>query len=335
MRVTLAAMLVLVAACSGSVAGPAASGSRSRVAVASPSPSARPKPICRIPVYWDVSGASGSTEIHAAFVSIPDGAVTDAGIVPNLPQVYGATFLAASNRWLAVDHKLLSPDGTRYVYWQATPNTTDIHVVDVATGADRMAYSGPTFYLPIAFEADGIYAVHAINPRQGAFEKLFRLDPAGGGPVLVPGSDRHMNQWGWVLVSDGAAWGIDAVQQGNDYSYSVLRLDLATGQVALWFQSPFADFVWPLGVDLRHRLYVQGITQGELWRMSAPGQTVELPNPGSVKLGGSIGTPDGFFADAHGVWMAGPDGLWLFGETGDPKHFAVNSLGVTPAGPCL
>lgn len=288
--------------------------------------------------------ADGS-DVHAAFVSVPDGAVIDAGILPLLPYAsgaqlggaYGGTFDITTRRWLRVSRSMLSPDATRYVFWTADPSHDEIHVVDTATGADRVVYNGPTLYIPIAFEQDVIYLVHAINLRQGAYEKLYRLDPAGGTPTLVPGSDRHLYQWGWVLISDGAAWGIDVRVQGSGYTYSVLRLDLSTAQVTPWLEGPPDDLVWPLGTDTKHRLYAQGVNQNELWRLATAGQADVLANTGPIALGDSVGGPSVFISDSTGAWFSGRGSVWLYPDSGAPMQFAVGqpTEDVWPAGPCL
>jgi hypothetical protein len=279
-------------------------------------------------------------------VSIPDGAVTDAGVLPQLStslpglasvQSYGATYESASNQWVHVDRAYLSPDGKRFAYWTTTgSNDNSVHMLDLATGVDHVLYSGPTLFIVIAFAPEGIYLVHGIAPRQGAFEKLYLLDPAGGAPTLVKGSDRHMYQWGWVLIRDGAAWGIDNRVDGNAYIYSVLQLDLATGQVTKWMEGPPDDLFWPQGVDGAHRLYV-GDSQQKLWRIASPGQVETLTNPGPISLDESIGAQTGFISDATGEWFGGQGGVWLFTGSDQPKQFKVGppNADATPAGPCL
>jgi len=298
---------------------------------ATASPSATPAPVaslCKLPVWWAID-----QDIHSGFVSVPDGAFTDAGILPLLPETYGGTYLSSSKSWLRASRELVSPDGTQIVYWRAAPSFSEGHVFNVASGADRIVYSGTTLFFPIAFKSDAIYLVHAINPRQGAFEKLYRLDPAGGTPKLVPGSDRHMYQYGWVLIADGAAWGIDNLVQGNDYRYSVLRLDLSTSQISSWVEGQNKMF-WPQGVDIQHRLYAAPYN-GPLWRIDSPGHMVELPSPEPMDFGNAIGGPLGFASDSMGAWFSGHGAVWLYPDGRDPKKIAVAANGqVWPAGPC-
>jgi len=336
MRAVGLVVLMVLAGCSSEpAAGAKASPSAPPTAVATATSS--PVATCRLPVYWDVNRPSPpGIDLHAGFVSVPDGAVSEVGVLPELANAFGATYDAASDRWLRIFRQLLSPDGTEYTYWAADPTHDEVHVVDIATGADRTIYNGPTLYIPIAFEQDVIYLVHAINPRQSVFEKLYRVDPAGGAPpTLVPGSDHHMYQYGWVLISDGAAWGIDYRVQGGAYVYSVLRLDLATAEVTLWMEGPPDDQILPSGTDQLHRLYISDGQQ--LWRLVSPGQRDTFANPGQVSGGASVGGSTAFVSDSKGVWFAGRAGVWFYSDAGEPKQFSVGppDADVYPAGPCV
>jgi hypothetical protein len=309
-------------------------------------PTPTPQATCRLPVWWPENPTSTGVDIHAAFVSIPDGGVSDAGVIPQLSlslpglasvESYGATYEPASNQWVHADRVYLSPDGKRLAYWTSTGiNDNSVHVLDLATGIDHLLYSGSTLFIVIAYEPEGIYLVHGIAPRQGAFEKLYLLDPAGGAPALVPGSDRHMYQYGWVLISDGAAWGIDFRVEGTAYIYSVVRLDLATGQATKWLEGTPDDAPNPLGTDAKHRLYA-GDYKSTLWRIAEPGKVEMLPNPGPVVGGGALGASTSFVSDSLGVWFAGRGGVWLYRDAGEPKLFTVGpqNADVSPAGPCL
>jgi hypothetical protein len=343
MRLIALAAFFLLAACSQQ---PATASSPPALTTANTSPTV-PASHCRLPVWWSESPTPTSVDVHAAFVSVPTGLVTDVGVIsPLVPpsvsglasvQSFGATFDAAANKWLHIDRQLLSPDGKRYAYWTADSTHNEIHVVELTKGIDRIVYTGSIFFIVIAFTDDTLYLVHAINPRQGAFELLFTLDPAGGGtPTLVAGSDRHMYQWGWVLISDGAAWGIDYRAQGSAYVYSVLRLDLATGAVTQWLEGPPDDLFWPQGTDGAHRLYA-GDNQQRLWRIASPGNVETLANPGPVAINGGIGSQSGFVSDSAGVWFSGQGRVWLYSEATMPKEFVAGppSAQVWPAGPCL
>lgn len=326
--VGVVAMLVVACSSRGGAGTPIAVVATPSQAVASS---------CQLPVWW----AEGP-DVHAGFVSVPDGAFTDAGILSVAPWsnqlggAYGGSYISTKHKWVRAAPPAVSPDGTRYAYWAADPSHSEVHVVDVATGADHLAYSGKTLFVIVSFEANAIYLAHGINVRQGAFEKLYRLDPAGGTPELVPGSDRHMYQWGWVLIADGAAWGIDNRTAGNDYIYSVLRLDLTTSQVTEWVEGPQGEMLWPQGVDGQHRLYAAAYS-GPLLRIDVPGQMAELPSPAQVYFGNAIGGPSSFVADSNGVWFSGQGGVWFYSENNAPKEFTVGpaNVDVYPAGTCL
>ena len=234
-----------------------------------------------------------------------------------------------------MNRALLSPDGRQYAYFASEASASTVHVLDVATNTDTTVYRGSTLYFPIAFESEGIYLVHAVAPRQGAFEKLYRLDPSGGTPQLVPGSDRHMYQWGWVMIAYGAAWGIDTRVQGNTYFYSVLRLDLATSRVTQWFEGPADKLFWPLGVDGKRRLFVAD--QDHLIRVDQPGLSVSQPDGGPVTGFDGPGQAPVFASDARGAWFASTGGVWLYPGNGAPEKFTVgpSDAMVAPAGPCL
>lgn len=286
-----------------------------------------------LPVWWGENIQTPvSVRVHAALLSVPDLKVTDAGLLQPLPQVFGATYDSASKKWLAVGVQQISPDHARFAYTMADPSHSEVHVVDVATGADHTAYSGPTVYVVIAFTADAIYLAHVINARQGVFEKLYRLDPAGGTPQLVAGSDHHMYQYGWTLVSGGGAWGLDVSVQGDIYTYMVIRLDLATGAVTTWLDSPPNQLFLPLGTDALGRLYVSdGL---EVWRVAQPGAQAErilqpTPTPGAMTFGG-------FAADSGGVWIGELGGVWRYTTDGAAREFKVGAPqeSVFPAGPC-
>src|SRR5712692_1998433 len=159
-----AAALMLGATCTQ----PSAQSPSPSISTHSPSPVAE----CRLPVAWNHDSAS-----HRAFVGYPSGDIAETAVTNG--DVYDAQY----QRWVSGPRELISPDGSRYTYWSlssTTPTNTQVHVVDTISGVDRTAYDGATNYWPIAFAADGIYAMHAINLKQNSLEGLFRLDPAGG-----------------------------------------------------------------------------------------------------------------------------------------------------------
>jgi hypothetical protein len=321
----LVAMVVLAGCSSQSAASPT-----------SPSPSASAQATCRLPVYWieNVPQPQGIAA-HTAFVDLASGAVADVGsLPPAIPYEAGATYDQTSQRWRPVQRYHLSPDLTRYAYQSGVAGPNEIHVVDIVSGADRVAYSGSTLYIVLAFESDAIYLVHGINPRQGAYEKLYRLDPGGGTPPqLVPGSDRHMSQYAWTNISGGAAWGVDYRVEGSTFTYLVERLDLTTGTVTEWLAGPANRQFAPLGTDGMNRLYV---SDGfEVWRVARPGQVEHLlsppPGPGASTFSAQM------LYDSHGAWFPARGGVWLYSDAQGSRVLMAGPPNeqIFPAGPCV
>lgn len=314
MRMLGVVALVLLTACS-----------QPSAAIASPSPhSTSPTPavsVCRLPVVWDHDSTP-----HRAFVTYPGGHIDDVG------QTNGDVYDAQYQRWVQGPRELISPDGSRYTYWSYLNNPIGaIHVVDVASGVDRMIYDGATNYWPIAFASDGIYVLHAINVKQNAFEGLFRLDPADGTVAKIPGSDL-LPQARWTLVSGGSAWGFDWQPGAQQIVYKVKQLNLATGIVTDWLQEAPNLQSSPVGLDAQGRLYLSDYY--ELWRLDAPNVEEPLLKPPPVSGRVSLNI---FVADAHGVWMGSWGGLWHFSDADGARQVSVGSDQdmVTPAGPCL
>lgn len=339
MRVPGLVALFLIAACS---TPGGASASPKQGTVNSTSAAAQR---CSLPVWWIEPGARGqAAATHGGFISLPDGAFSDAGAVPPpaaMPaglasyQFAPAAFIAPQRRWVRAGQNLISPDGTAYTYWTQDSGAAQIHLASTSTGTDRIVYSGQVLYAPIAYQPDGIYAVQVLSLRQAMYEKLYRLDPAGGVPQLVPGSDRQMYQYGWVLISDGAAWGIESRVAGSDYFYSVLRLDLATHQVSRWFEGPANEAFWPLGVDARHRLYAM-FQSTALVRLDQPDHAVELQDPPKFQ-NGIVGGASAFALDLLGVSLTAVGGVWHYGEDPAPKRYLIGRPDAIlwPAGRCL
>ncbi len=310
-----AAALMLGATCTQ----PSAQSPSPSISTHSPSPVAE----CRLPVAWN----HGSTS-HRAFVSYPSGDIAETAVTNG--DVYDAQY----QRWVPGPRELISPDGSRYTYWSlssTTPTNTQVHVVDTISGVDRTAYDGATNYWPIAFAADGIYAMHAINLKQNSLEGLFRLDPAGGTPVQVRGSDL-LPQARWTIVSGGSAWGFDLQSGTQQILFRVWQLDLGTGTITDWLHEPPNLQLSPIGLDAQGRLYISDFY--ELWRLDAPNVEERLLKPPLVSGRVSL---DIFVADAHGEWMGSWGGLWHYSDADGARRFTVSTDQdmVVPAGPCL
>jgi hypothetical protein len=314
MRFAGLAILLVISACSE----PSAQNQSRSSPAASPTPSVTS---CQLPVAW-----SHGSESHRAFVTYPGGRIDEVG------QTNGDVYDAQYQRWVQGPQELISPDGSRYTYWSYLNNPIGaIHVVDVVSGADRIVYDGATNYWPIAFASDGIYVLHAINIKQNSFEGLFRLEPADGTIVKVPGSDQ-LPQARWTLVSGGSAWGFDFEPGTQQIQYTIHRLDLATGALTDWLREPPNLELSPIGLDPKGRLYLSDFY--ELWRLDAPNVEKHLLKPPLVPGRVSLNV---FAVDGRGVWMGSWGGLWHYSDAEGGRLVSVGSDQdmVNPAGPCM
>jgi len=291
---------IVLTACGGTpagatrgTAGPAASASTAALS-------------CSLPI------SSGSGQ-QAGFLSIPSGKFTadpSAGTSSN-----GMTYDRPRQRWLPASWAQVLPDGSAYAYTrEASPTQfrNEIHVVDVATGTDRVVYNQDAYHV-VAYLPDGIYLDHHLNGTD-ASNGLWRLDPASGSLKAYPSGQQAT--WGWIAA--GGAWSYSPT--GTSFgSNSFARLDLTTGSVETWFTvagpappAPGSKSIRVLGFDGSHPLvqvYVDENTS-EIWRLSAPGQATRLPD---LPLG--VLSPPFSVADSHGTWLiAGDGGVYLYAD---------------------
>jgi hypothetical protein len=258
-------------------------------------------------------------------IVVPEGAMRwDTSLNPNLVDSVatpllrgdgGVTFDRAAGRWLPASRTLVSPDGSRFTYGvpasdPAGPTTPSrIHVVDVATGSDRVVYTsqGPDY--PVAFTADGIYLYRSRweIPPVG----LALLDPATSQVRTIT----DQGYWGSFDVGD--AWGSLNVGGMGSPTLTVDRLDLKTGQSAQWLRVADPDSVWVMGLDLAGRPIVQiGPIDG-----SYPNRYAVLASPGVTEpLFSSTSIGYSVVSDQQGLWFGSADGMYLY-RSGS-LHFA-------------
>ena len=259
---------------------------------------------------------------------VPEGATRwDTSLNPNLVDTVatpllrgggGLTYDRTAGRWVPAQQVLISPDGSRYTYGvpasdPASPTTPSrIHVVDVATGSDRVVYAaqGPDY--PVAFAAEGIYFYRSRweIPPVG----LTLLDPATGQVTTVT----EKGYWGSFGV--GEAWGSLNVGGMGSPTPTVDRLDLKTGQSSEWLRVPDPDSVWVIGLDLAGRPIVQIGPMGA----SVPTRYAVITSPGVIEpLFASTSFVYSVVADQRGLWMGEDNGMYLF--SGGALHFVFAS----------
>jgi hypothetical protein len=212
-----------------------------------------------------------------------------------------------------------------------------VHVVDVATGIDRViySYSGNIVYAVTDFTAEGIYLSGAVT--EGRTRGLWLLDPAGGAPRLIN------NTITATALGGGAAWGLDF--NAADPSPApgglggpmnrLLRIDLRTGGATPWFYRPGAN-IYMLGVDSAGNplVGVAGQTSVEVWLVNSAAAATKL-----YTASGDVPIPRYVAAiDRHGVWLstASPRaGVWLYSGGSIQLVATVDIWNFSVAGGCI
>lgn len=372
MKRLLVVVLVVLSACgpvaktspaSSPVASPTAASSS---ATAAPSAGSSLDFACRLPLaHFEGAPDYSSGTLKAGFVTFPGAGLTidPAGafeatasnvLVKSVakPYLYGdfgvATFTRRHDRWLPANVAAVSPDSSRYAYAEAYADANGprsrIHVVDVASAADRVVYDSD-YYGVMSYESDGIYLFlvgYADAPNRG----LWRLDPQARSLTQVASQNLTVS-----YVGGGAAWYSDLAPGDQPppnltnpmarafFRDRVVRLDLKSSVVSPWFRRP-GNEVLTIGVDgLGHPLVsVSPPTDAgtspsdELWLITTPDKGTKIyagPGSNSPDFVG-FGTP---LADTHGLWFGSRKGVFLY--TPDAKFQRVSPAVGEVAGRCL
>lgn len=223
-----------------------------------------------------------------------------------------------------------------------------VHVVDARTGTDRVVYAGEPTFAAVDYSAAGLYLARFAASRAGTeSSELYLLDPAGGMPRLLTGSDLQLDRGGWRAIDRGAAWGTrftsgSAIWPGNQ----LMRFDLKTGAVAEWLTSPIENTLALLGFDSDgHPLMLTEKASSsfsepihaEVLLLTGPDRAFEVfatdnaqdPLPGAGAAAGGV-------FDVHGIWIGGLGGIWLYQAGTGRRRFellAANSI-VVVGGAC-
>ena len=278
---------------------------------------------CRLPVRW-----AAQDGFKGGFLTFPDQVLT---VDPTASQFYDRAFA----KWLPTARTQVSPDGRRYAYAgeMTYPYASgNLHVVDVATGVDKVVYSSDTAYSVVDFAAAGIYLTSG-PARDGATRGLWLEDPSGGQPKLI--SSEILDP----AVGSGAAWGLhfDAADPSpgpgglEGPRNEVLRFDLSTGASTPWFYRPGAR-LWILGFDAAGHPFVRVYREAnptepvELWLVQSQSQAIRLfagGGPTPAQLGA---------VDSHGVWFdshrVSPNTVWLYAGGSLQTVATVDMVGV-------
>jgi hypothetical protein len=226
---------------------------------------------------------------------------------------------APQNRWLPALGQWISPDGASYLYLNF--DTSELHVVNVASGADRVLVSGKRLY-PLAWTADHIYVTDLPS---GTSHQTYSVSMPGG--VVTP-LGAQLNSV--VPVSGTGAWVTDVSPtlphisgQNGPIANRVSRTDLNSGQKVEWFSAANST-VTVLAFTQSGSPLIESTT-------SAGTVLVRLNAPDTVAATYALAhTSVGAVTDAHGTWLLDDKGeLFIYNEGASPKLLATapTSLG--------
>ena len=186
----LGVALLLLTACDrqpGTAADASSSSRSARPPGATPSPEPPAAGLhvqCRLPVYWRDSSISAQN--RAGFVTFPSGQLVEDAAAP--PGQNGAGFFydRALAKWIFALRDQVSPDGREYAYAEGDPLSGaevpgKLHVVDIATGSDRVIYKSPVVPTVIQFTANRIFFTH--NFGEGDEDGLWSIPPKAASPT--------------------------------------------------------------------------------------------------------------------------------------------------------
>lgn len=290
-----------------------------------------------MPVYWQDSETSSN--LRVGFVRFPSGQLVEDKSA-NQGAYYGWLFYdRAYAKWIHALRDWVSPDGRHYAYADGDPLSGNVsgklHVVDVASGGDRVIYNSAVVPTVVAFAAEGIYFTH--DRGEGADTGLWLIAPQGGQPRLISSTIFE------PLVANGAAWGraknpadphpvTGGLLGGYD---TIVRVDLNTGTSKAWWYQPGED-IELLDGDYSGNLFASTSTfvEGSVsdWRLDSRGSAHRIGSTGLGRLGA---------VDSNGVWFDDgfggqpPSSLWLFSNGRVERIAGFNVAALRIAGGCI
>lgn len=285
--------------------------------------------VCRLAVIQGTHG-QGSGPQTPGFLTIPGNtfvAATGAGD--------GMFYDRALTRWVPAGPPALSADGKQYALVEGDTKTSKVHLVDIASGTDRLVATGGPWE-GVGLAADAYYVMRVEYVDSAAYgqlaisQGLWKLPLSGAAPVPLTSDAR-----GWVWVAAGHVYGagftVDVAGGPND----VARLDLSTGQATSWFDHHARTRI--LSVDAGgSALVLTEAADEEVWRVAPSGDAVEVWSG-----------PSDSIRPGYPVAVDGSD-VWLSSESLTPAwaiyHFSPRSgfhqvatftdHPVSVAGPC-
>lgn len=279
-------------------------------------------------------------------INTPDGEMATQAqpVLRGVPQTGGPFYDLAMKRWLPVGPGQTSPDGTSYAYavsGQTSSDPTEVHIVTVATGADRVIKVTPT--------ATGAAVGWTVGDFDGRYAYLlsqqFEEFPLGVWRVdVTTGTLSQISQSGSIiLLQNGNMW-IGVVNpadpspprppRSGQYFDSLAEVNLATGAQTMWiYRAGKAIFL--LGVDGNGHPVVTisdapgfNIALGDVFVVSSPGDTGKLVSHGDLPF------PQ-MQADSTRLWFGTERGIYLWTNAGGLQKVFASSQPVTVAGRCV
>jgi hypothetical protein len=281
---------------------------------------------CRLPVSWTPSGSLPME----GFMDLATGQVTDVPAAhlqtagsnlaksPGSPVLIGwptgsSYYDAAQGRWLPALGAWISPDGASYVYLNY--DASELHVVDIASGADQVLERGKRLY-PLAWTADGLYVMDAIT---GAPVQTYSITVPGGGlttlgaklSTVVPVSTLP-----WIGPGHSGAWVAEVSStvphtngQNGPVANTISLIDLNTGQKVNWYSAANAA-VSVLGFTASGTPLIQSTNSAgtSIVRLTGPGAVAETYPLAHAAVGSAT--------DSHGTWLLDDAGEALIFQEG-------------------
>lgn len=355
------------AASPSAVASPSASAASS--ASPSPIPSTTPVPdlqlsavsfSCRLPVLITTQYDDGAS-IQGGFVTFPAASyqadpngvilpqptgeyVTKASPVLRASDGGAAFYDLVAKRWLPLGAGQTSPDGTSYAYISVTgaSNPTQVHIVQVASGADRVIsiappptgvgwqvedFDGKSVYLSIQIPDEFPTAVWRLDAVTSSLQQL--LPTSAGNVQLVT------NGVAWVGLLNPGDPSPPQLPKGEPFN-TLVSIDLGTGASTTWVYRPGQAVMFVYLDSSSHPLVTVLPPPFDL-----PVPLVLVPSPGNA----GVAIPAPFYqvyvaqADTGRLWFGGARGVYYWTlATGLIKVYSFQggaSQGIQPAGHCV
>lgn len=279
----------------------------------------------------------GGEAATAGFITFPAGTfqADPAGNIKS--KANGLAYDRVYGKWLPVDWRFVSDDGTHYTYatYSGDPTTpgsySALHVVTVASGADRVVTQTGQYVIN-DYVGAGVYLSAWVGGHDGPGPQIgWVMDPSSGTVRALNGGQKY-----GYSIGAGGGWRTDyntadpTVHQGMTGPNRIIRVDLASGSEATWFYQQGADWVQVLGFDQQgHPIVSSGVASGSSQEITI--WLVTDPTHHSVMYSGSL-LMNFAMADSHGIWLSDGGAMYLYTAGSGLK--VVSPTGGQIAGGC-